>query len=123
MERVHFIGARSCLTVGYVQFIHSLTNYYLSLIGALYTHGGSMKLSSASNTEIPAYELLIELGYSIDRVYSGQPEEYWIATSIENEFIASGLIDLLGLVKLAESKGDKWQASDEQIDNFLSKFD
>ncbi|WP_119395306.1 hypothetical protein [Salinibius halmophilus] len=81
-----------------------------------------MNLSAASNTEIPAYELLIELGYQVEKLNSGEPNELWVATANGNKFSASGLVELLGVVTLAECKGENWQASDEQIDTFLSNF-
>jgi hypothetical protein len=81
-----------------------------------------MNLSAAANTEIPAYELLLELGFEVVQLNSNTPNELWVATKNENRFSAGGLIELLGLVKLAECKGKNWQVSDERIESFLSKF-
>ncbi|GGI89289.1 hypothetical protein [Shewanella gelidii] len=81
-----------------------------------------MNLSAASNTEIPAYELLIELGYEVAQLNSNSADVLWLATRNGDKFKANGLIELLGIVKLAECKGENWQVSDDKIDIFLSKF-
>lgn len=81
-----------------------------------------MNLSAASNTEISAYELLKKLGYYVERLHPNEPKELWVAISSEHRFSATGLVELLGLVKLAECKGENWQVSDEQLDLFLLRF-
>ena len=80
-----------------------------------------MKLASAANVEPPAYFLLKELGYSI-KVQLENGNELWIAQKDGNDFIGSGPLELLGLVKLFEARGGNWQVSDEQIDEFTQKY-
>ncbi|EZP68309.1 hypothetical protein BV97_05656 [Novosphingobium resinovorum] len=44
------------------------------------------------------------------------------AERAENSFAADGPVALLGLIAMAEARGEAWQASDEEIDNFVQLF-
>ena len=78
-------------------------------------------VAAAASTEVPAYLMLIELGYSVDRVGKGE-EERWIAKKGTLELIAHGPLELLGLCLLRSERGARWQAADNEIDGFLKRF-
>ncbi len=81
-----------------------------------------MKLVAAANNEIPAYEALLELGFEVSRSTTIADSEALIAKRDNSEFMANGLVELLGFVKLSEMKGENWRVTDESIDSFLKKF-
>ena len=81
-----------------------------------------MKLSAAGNTEVPAFLALKELGYDISVVDNEDRSQLWTATKDDTQFSGSGPLELLALVKLIEIRGDKWPASDEEIEEFASKY-
>ena len=74
-------------------------------------------LSAAGNTEPPAFELLKEMGFEVSK-----NEDNWIAENYNERFTAKSPTELLGLVSLYQAKGERWQVSDEKIDEFV-KFD
>jgi hypothetical protein len=78
-------------------------------------------VAAAGNTEVPAYLALIELGYSVDRV-DKDGEEQWIAKKGTLQLVADGPLELLGLSLLRSERGPRWQASDNEIDEFLKRF-
>ncbi|GBL06341.1 hypothetical protein [Glaciecola sp. KUL10] len=80
-----------------------------------------MKMSSAANTEIPSFYLVEKLGFTVSKKLIADTE-HWIAKKEENEFMATGLTELLGIIRLYEIKGDGWRATDEEIDKFFEKF-
>ena len=49
-------------------------------------------------------------------------EHYWVAQDAGHRFVAEDLVTLLGLVALYETRGPGWQASDEEIDQFIAEF-
>jgi hypothetical protein len=48
--------------------------------------------------------------------------ENWIAEGPVGRFGAEDPITLLGVVSIAETRGDDWQATDAEIDAFLKQF-
>jgi hypothetical protein len=82
---------------------------------------GPERIAAAGNTETPAYLTLIELGYSVDRI-DRDGQEHWIAKKGTLEFIADGPLELLGLSLLRSERGPHWQASDNEIGEFLKRF-
>ena len=69
----------------------------------------------------PCWSVLEGLGYTVTtRRTAGT--ELWIAQKAGEELQANDPCALLGLVKLVEVKGEDWQASDEQITEFLQQF-
>lgn len=70
-----------------------------------------------------AYLALLQKGFAVRRVnLNDDPEqELWFAEDETREFVADGPVALLGLVGLHETRGDNWQATDEEIYDFLSK--
>lgn len=82
-------------------------------------------LANAGNTLVPAYLALRQRGLSVSRdtsLVTDSGEHYWIAEDADLRFIAEDLVTLLGLVALREIRGTSWQASDEEIDQFLAEF-
>jgi hypothetical protein len=78
-----------------------------------------MQITGAGNTEVPAYLVLISKGYDVSTTGG---HDLWLAQKGENSFSASGLIELLGLVAMAESRGANWRATDQEIESFLRKY-
>jgi hypothetical protein len=76
---------------------------------------------AAGNTEVPAYLALIKLGYSVDR-NDKDGVERWIAKKGALQPIADHPSELLGLSLLRGERGPCWQASDNEIDEFLTRF-
>ena len=79
------------------------------------------RIAAAGNTEVPAYLTLIQTGYTVDRI-DKDGEEYWIAEKGTQQLIAGSLLELLGLYALSSKRGPRWQASDNEIDEFLTRF-
>jgi hypothetical protein len=79
------------------------------------------RIAAAGNTEVPAYLTLIELGYSVDRS-DRNGNEHWIAKKGTLELMANGPLELLGLSLLRSERGPRWQASDNEINEFLRRF-
>jgi hypothetical protein len=78
-------------------------------------------IAAAGDTAVPAYLTLIELGYSVDRVDKGG-EEHWIAKKGSLQLIADCPLKLLGLSLVRSERGPRWQASDNEMDEFLTRF-
>lgn len=47
----------------------------------------------------------------------------WYAEKDGMIFQAESLIELLGVVSMYEARGPKWAAADQEIDDFLAKYD
>lgn len=80
-----------------------------------------MWLSAASNLEIPAFLALTSKGYEVQRETRGE-WELWTAIRGEDRFHAESPLLLLGVVSVAEERGENWPATDEQIDSFWKRF-
>ncbi|MGC4004994.1 MAG: hypothetical protein QM811_18530 [Pirellulales bacterium] len=46
----------------------------------------------------------------------------WCADGPLGEFVANGPLELLGLIAMVEVRGESWTATDEQIDEFMTKY-
>ena len=81
-------------------------------------------LTDAGNTLVPAYLEILQRGYDVIREPSAVTESgtTWIAEHPNRRFVSEDLVTLLGLIAMYESRGPNWQASDEQLESFLSKF-
>ena len=79
------------------------------------------RIAAAGNTGVPAYLTLITLGYSVDRIDLGG-EEHWIATKGTLQLMANCPLELLGLSLLRSERGLHWRASDNEINEFLTRF-
>ncbi len=76
-----------------------------------------MRVVDAANAMTPAYLAILSKGYEI-RSNDG----LMIAERESNYFSAEGPVSLLGLIAMAEIRGESWQASDDEIGEFLEKF-
>ena len=79
------------------------------------------EIAAAGNTAVPAYLTLIRLGYSVDRVDKGG-DENWIAKKGSLQLVADCPLKLLGLALVRSERGPRWQAGDNEIDEFLTRF-
>jgi hypothetical protein len=75
-----------------------------------------MQITVAGNTEVPAYLALIAKGYQVSMT-----SDLWLVQKDQNFFSASGPLELLGLVAMAEIRGVSWRATDQEIEAFLTK--
>ncbi len=80
-----------------------------------------IQISAAGNTMAPCWTVLEGLGYTVTTRRTADAE-IWIAQKENEELQANDPCTLLGLAKLVEVKGKNWQASDEQIAEFLQRF-
>jgi hypothetical protein len=80
------------------------------------------RLGAAANVLIPAYLLLLQLGYEVRCEHSSDGRETWWATRAGLELWATDTLALLGLHCLHQERGANWKASDDQIAEFLQRF-
>ena len=78
-------------------------------------------IAAAGNIEAPAYLTLGKLGYSVDRIEKDGVER-WTAKKGALQLMADSPLELLGLSLLRSERGPHWQASDSEIDEFLTRF-
>ena len=76
-----------------------------------------MRIASAANVLTPAYLTITAKGYAVR-----EEGEYLVATRGGDTFIAEDPILLLGLIAVGECRGENWQATDAEIDAFVSAF-
>lgn len=81
-----------------------------------------MKIASAGNTVVPAYLVIRSKGYSIRREPGTKVRETWYAEKGDIQLMAEDPLALLGLVALAEERGEDWKALDSEIDAFTTEF-
>ncbi len=77
----------------------------------------SMRIASAANLFTPAYLTIVAKGYAVRR-----EGELLVATKGGDAFIAEDPIGLLGVIVVGECRGENWQATDAQIDDFIAVF-
>jgi len=83
-----------------------------------------MKISEAGNTIIPAYITLQEKGYKVERVLC-EPNDsitLWRAEKDNKEFNASDPLALLGIVAMAEHRGEDWKPKIDESKEFIEKY-
>ena len=76
-----------------------------------------MQISLAANTMAPAYLAILSKGFVVTT--SG---DMMVAEKGQHRFVAEEPVSLLGLIALAEVRGEEWQASDDEIAAFLRNF-
>ncbi len=83
------------------------------------------RIANAGNTLIPAYLALQTKGYRVwwERSGSAPDDETWFAEGPLGKFIADDTLQLLGLITMREVRGESWQASDDQIDEFMKRYE
>ena len=75
----------------------------------------------ASNIMVPCVVTLEELGYTVTNQILDE-QETWVAKKDCEDFFANDPCQLLGLIKLIEIRGENWQASGEQIEDYFARF-
>ena len=81
-----------------------------------------MNLNAAANVVVPAYLALLAKGYAVRCERSSNDSEFWVADGPLGRFGADDTVTLLGVVAVAETRGENWRASDAEIESFLKKF-
>jgi hypothetical protein len=78
-----------------------------------------MHISAAANVVVPAYLAILSKGY---KIAPGGVQNGLVATRGDDSFLADDPITLLGLIAMAELRGARWHASDQEIDDYLMRF-
>ena len=78
-------------------------------------------ISTAGNTEAPAYLTILSKGYSIKSTEISH-ESIYIATKNLIEFRSDSMTGVLGLISIREIRGENWKASDSEINEFMKIF-
>lgn len=76
-----------------------------------------MRVAMAGNTLAPAYSVLLKKGYTIER-HPDLPGAC-VASKDGYSFLADNPLELLGLIAMIEVRGEAWQASNREVDDFL----
>ncbi len=76
-----------------------------------------MHIASAANLFTPAYLTIVAKGYAVRR-----EGDLLVASKGRDTFIAEDPIVLLGVIVVGECRGENWQATDAQIDDFVAAF-
>lgn len=76
-----------------------------------------MHLVDAANTMTPAYLAILAKGFSVRA-----DGELMIAERNGEYFAADGPVPLLGLITMAEIRGEEWEATDDEIEAFVAQF-
>lgn len=79
-------------------------------------------LCAAGNTEVPAYLVLRQKGYTVGCDQGESESQSWYVERDALHFQADSLIEVLGLVCMYESRGINWAATDPEIEDFLTKY-
>lgn len=80
------------------------------------------RLVAAGNTVVPCILVLEELGFTVS-TQADRGGATCRAVRGDEEYLAEEVHQLLGLVKLVESRGWEWGASDADIDRVLKDYD
>jgi hypothetical protein len=80
-----------------------------------------VNLNAAGNVVVPAYLALAAKGYVVRCERSSNESEFWVAEGPLGRFGADDLITLLGVVAVAETRGENWPASELEIESFLKR--
>ena len=80
-------------------------------------------ITHAGNTLVPAYLEIRRRGFEVRRDRSIPNCETWYAEKEQTKFSSDDPVSLLGLVAMVESRGEDWQACDEEVNEFMRAFD
>ncbi len=82
------------------------------------------RLTNAGNTMVPAILSLESKGYLVrwERGERSPDDETWFAEGPLGKFCGNDPVELLGLVAMREMRGPDWKASDQQIDEFMHRY-
>jgi hypothetical protein len=81
-----------------------------------------LKIVGAGNVVVPAFLALQQRGYAVRREQRGDGVQIWIAQSDTVEVQSDDPVTLLSLAAIAETRGEHWRASDDQIQKFLDEY-
>jgi hypothetical protein len=81
-----------------------------------------LKIFGAGNVVVPAFLTLRQRGYSVRRMVREDGTARWIAENEEREFQSDDPVTLLALAAIGETRGEKWRASDQEIESFLAEY-
>ena len=81
----------------------------------------NQKIAGGGNTLVPALLALSEQGFSVTVRTSAEGQTV-VAARGHEEFVADDPVTVLGLIKLVEIRSWNWQASDEDIEATLDKY-
>ena len=81
-----------------------------------------MKVSAAGNTEVPAYLVLKDIATDIEVVDDEDKTQTWKVKVKGVLFSGASPLEVLGLVKMYETRGNEWHASDLEIEDFVKNF-
>lgn len=76
-------------------------------------------ICAVANVEVPAYLVLRQRAYTV----SASVNDDWYAEKDRLRFQAESLIELLRLVTVYEARGTNREAADQEIDDFLMRYD
>ncbi len=79
-----------------------------------------MNITSAGNTEVPIIITLEQKGYDVTAAENG---EWWTASKSGVTYRGESPSELLALIGMHEFRGDKWKATDEEIERCLNQYD
>jgi hypothetical protein len=77
----------------------------------------AMHLVDAPNVMTPAYLTILSKGYSVT-----QSGDLMVAEREGSSFAAVSPVALLGLITMIEARGERWQATACEIDEFVALF-
>ena len=77
---------------------------------------------NAGNTEVPCYLAIESLGFKFSIINEKTDQELWVAESLNLRIVASNQLEVLGLIYMRKLRGNDWNASDSEIDSYLSKY-
>ena len=75
------------------------------------------KIVSAASTLAPAWLAIREKGYDVS---ISPNDKYCVARKEDDEFVAEDTVMLLGLISIYETRGENWEATDAEIDDFTT---
>ncbi len=65
----------------------------------------------------PAYLTVLAKGYSVH-----EENGLMVAMKGSDRFSAEGSVALLGVIVVAEERGENWRAADSEVEDFVSRF-
>lgn len=81
----------------------------------------NQKIAAAGNTVVPALLALSGLGFSVT-VRTSPGGQTVVAARGHEEFVADDPVTVLGLIKLVEVRTWNWQATNEDVEATLDKY-
>ncbi|SDY28062.1 hypothetical protein SAMN04487939_101614 [Lysobacter sp. yr284] len=80
-----------------------------------------MRVAMAGNVLAPASAAIQQLGYALER-HPDWPG-WLVARKGEDAFQAENPVELLGLIAMVQLRGDRWEANDRELADYLQRLD